>query len=132
MGDLTKNFSRHEFACRCGCGADTVDFILVTMLQTMANHFAAKYDCRISVMITGPNRCYERNLSEGGSDKTQHIPMRAADHKVFKILDGKRQQIEPDIIAMYYETYFPLAGIGRYYNRTHVDSRTNGPARWRA
>lgn len=25
MGDLTKNFNRFEFACKCGCGFDDIE-----------------------------------------------------------------------------------------------------------
>ena len=29
MGDLSKNFSQHEFKCPCGCGFADVDMVLV-------------------------------------------------------------------------------------------------------
>ena len=31
MGDLTKNISRYEIACKCGCGFDTIDIEVVRM-----------------------------------------------------------------------------------------------------
>ena len=39
MGDLSLNLSRHEFACQCGCGYDTVDFELVTVVQEGCEYF---------------------------------------------------------------------------------------------
>ena len=35
MGDLTDNFSRSEFACKCGCGADAISLDLVERLQLL-------------------------------------------------------------------------------------------------
>ena len=32
MGDLTKNFSRSEFACKCGCGFDDIDLVLQSVI----------------------------------------------------------------------------------------------------
>ena len=39
MGDLTRNFSRNEFKCKCECGFDTVDYELVTILQDSVEYF---------------------------------------------------------------------------------------------
>ena len=39
MGDLSENFSRHEFACKCGCGNDTVDAELIRVLQSVRARF---------------------------------------------------------------------------------------------
>jgi len=33
-------------------------------------------------------------------------------------------------VASYVEDNFPTASIGRYATFTHIDTRTNGPARW--
>ena len=30
---LTKNFKRSEFACKCGCGFDDIDLKLVNIIQ---------------------------------------------------------------------------------------------------
>ena len=35
MGDLTKNFNRFEFACKCGCGFDDIDLKVVQALQKL-------------------------------------------------------------------------------------------------
>jgi len=55
MGDLSKNLSRHEMICFCGCGFDTVDAKLVSALQGAADAFDA------IIRITGGNRCREHN-----------------------------------------------------------------------
>ncbi|CAM0047366.1 hypothetical protein VPHK406_0067 [Vibrio phage K406] len=45
MGDLTKNISRHEVACRCGnkfgtCNAEAMDFETIAIVQDACDHFA--------------------------------------------------------------------------------------------
>lgn len=129
MGDLTRNLSRHEFACNCGCGFDTVDAELVIIIQDSADYFSAKDGINIRIDITGPNRCKQHNINEGGASNSQHVYARAADYKLFNRYTG--EQIHPDRVADYLEQkYIGKYGIGRYKNRTHVDTRTNGPARW--
>jgi hypothetical protein len=138
MGDISKNLSRHEFACECGCGFDTVDVELVEVLQDAADHFAFIDVIEVRIDITGPNRCVEHNEKVQKeynpnyvpySSKTQHMYARAADWKLFNRATG--EQIDPDRVADYLEDKYPgKYGIGRYSNRTHTDTRTNGPARW--
>lgn len=129
MGDLTKNLSRSEFACECGCGFDTVDIKLLGVIQGSADHFASKRGIDVRIYITGPNRCKDHNEEVGGAADSQHIYARAADYNLFDRHTG--EQIDPDLVANYLEQkYSGRYGIGRYSNRTHVDTRTNGPARW--
>ncbi len=138
MGDLTKNLSRSEFACRCSCGFDTVDIELAPAIQDSADHFAAVDLIDMRIDITGPNRCVEHNekiQKEHNpnyvpfSSKSQHLYARAVDYKLFHRATG--EQIDPDRVADYLESkYKGRCGIGRYSNRTHFDDRTNGPARW--
>ena len=33
MGDLTANFNRSEYACKCGCGKDNIKDELATKVQ---------------------------------------------------------------------------------------------------
>lgn len=130
MGDMARNLSRHEFACNCGCRFDTVDIDLAPVIQDSADYFAAEIGAPIRVDITGPNRCVTHNADEGGADDSQHIYGRAADYKLFIRHSGA--QIDPELVADYLEKKCPdRFGIGRYSNRTHVDTRSNGPARWR-
>lgn len=129
MGDLTENFSRSEFRCKCGkCGYESADIELVTVLQDAVEHFHSKYGQRVSCVITSGNRCPAHNSKEGGSPNSKHMFSIAADHKFF--LKDTNHQIEADEVAEYYEeTYAGKYGIGRYTNRTHLDVRS-GCARW--
>jgi len=38
MGDLSPHFSRHEFACRDGCGYDTPEPELLAALEELRHH----------------------------------------------------------------------------------------------
>lgn len=123
MGNISKNLSRHEFACQCGCGFDTVDFELAQVIQDSADHFAEKLGVeKVSVFINSGCRCDVHNAIEGGSDKSKHRLGIAAD---FRIID-----VSADDVADYLESKYPdKYGIGRYNGRTHVDVRAN-KARW--
>jgi hypothetical protein len=127
MGDLTKNFSRREFACTDGCGFDTVDYELVTILQDLADGLGDTYG-EVEVKITGPNRCKAQNEAVGGAPNSTHLEAKADDFKVF--IKKTKKQIDPDIVADLLNEWYPDSkGIGRYINRTHFDSRTT-KARW--
>jgi uncharacterized protein YcbK (DUF882 family) len=115
MIKLSKHFVRSEFQCRCGCGFDTVDAVLINILEDVREHFNKP------VHITSGCRCLEHNEREGGSSKSQHLLGRAADIIV--------ADTEPDDVARYLEITLGGCGIGRYPTFTHVDSR-NVAARW--
>lgn len=116
MGDLSKHFSRHEFACRCSCGLDTVDVELLQVLEGVSVHFGAV------VNIHSGCRCPARNASEGGADDSQHLVFKAADIDV--------AGVSADRVADYLDKTYPNKyGIGRYIGRTHIDVRRK-KARW--
>ena len=73
MGDISKNFNRSEFACKCGCGYDNVDAMTLEIVQSVRDHFGQ------SVTITSGCRCPEYNAVVGGSKNSQHVKGRAAD-----------------------------------------------------
>lgn len=144
MGDLSENLSRREFICECGCGFDTVDAELLSVLQGTCDYFALAYDVPARIIITGGNRCHAHNTNQrtlwelsGGNEGSKtakhslHVFGRAADFKIEVLIDGSWQPVHPDAVADYLEATFPgKYGIGRYHGRTHVDTRTNDPARW--
>jgi len=116
MGDQSQHFSRHEFRCKCGkCNFDTVDAGLLLMLEKIRRHFDRP------VTINSACRCARHNQAVGGGARSQHLYGRAADIKVVGV--------SPHVVADYAETLNP-GGLGRYSTFTHIDSRTNGPARW--
>ena len=111
-----KYFKRHEFACQCGCGFDTVDFELGEVLDEVREHFNA------STTINSGARCVKHNAKEGGGTNSQHLFGKASDI----VVDG----VHADDVADYLESKYPFRyGIGRYNGRTHVDVRVN-KTRW--
>ncbi len=130
MGDITKNISRYELACSCGCGDDTADFETINVVQGVCHHFAKKLGVdRVKLIITSPYRCLKYNrlpVSHGGpgsNDNSQHPKGRA--------LDIQLGGVSPkDVYDYLHETYPARYGVGSYPSFTHIDTRTDGPARW--
>jgi uncharacterized protein YcbK (DUF882 family) len=116
MGDLTKNLSRSEFACKCGCGFDTVDFALAQAVQKIRDHYGRK------VTVNSGCRCKRHNKNEGGGEKSQHLLGRAAD----LVVEG----ISPGIVQDWVDNNLHDFSMGVYDSFTHLDSRSGGPARW--
>ena len=114
---VSEHFSRKEMECKCGCGSDTVDVELITVLEEVREHFNAP------VTINSGNRCPTHNREEGGSRGSQHIYCRAADFKV--------KGVSANRVADYLEKTYPdVYGIGRYKGRTHIDTKTGEKRRW--
>lgn len=117
MGDLTAHFSRREFACRCGCGRDSIDFLTLTLLEDVRGHFNQP------ISIHSGYRCHAYNGMVHGAEDSQHLRGRAVDFVVTGIL--------PDEVAAYLKWRYPgKFGVGSYRSFTHFDTRTDGPARW--
>lgn len=118
MGDLSKNFDRSEFACKCGCGYDTVDIALVHALEDAREHFNSP----ISINSGARCRAHNTEVTKRPTSKSQHLYGKASDFTV--------AGVHPDDVAEYLEyIYKTQYGIGRYKGRTHLDVRT-GKARW--
>lgn len=111
---LSENFYRSEFACKCGCGFDTVDVALLDTLERIRRYFGKP------VTVNSGCRCEGYNKGIGESAKSQHILGRAADISV--------KGVFPVDVADYAES-IGVSGVGRYSSFTHIDSR-NGSARW--
>jgi len=118
MGDLTDNFNRSEFACKCGCGFDEIALDTVYICQNLRDHFGNP------VTITSGCRCPEHNASVGGAENSQHVAGTAADVVV--------RDVHPHDVYEYLEAYssqLSVGGLGKYESFTHVDTRGRR-ARW--
>lgn len=116
MGDLTKNFSRHEFACKCGCGFNTVDYQLAIALQDVRDYFKKR-----TTIISGC-RCKMHNISIGGELFSLHMWGQAAD---IVVINTHPQEVFAYLDKKYDGKY----GVGGYNHHTHVDVRSGKP--WR-
>jgi uncharacterized protein YcbK (DUF882 family) len=73
MTNLTNNFGRHEFACKCRCGFDEIDERLVHRLQVISDIIG------LPMIINSGCRCEQHNKNIGGSDMSYHLTGKAAD-----------------------------------------------------
>jgi len=73
MGDLTENFSRKEFACKCGCGFDLINLGLVHRLQLIRDISG------VVIQILSGCRCPQHNEEVKGELNSYHMRGDAAD-----------------------------------------------------
>ena len=113
---LTEHFFRSEFACRCGCGGNTVDWELLELLTFIRKHFNSP------VSVHSGFRCPAHNAAVGGKENSYHLRGQAADISVRGIL--------PDLVGEVADQANPYGyGIGVYSGFTHLDVRRD-TARW--
>lgn len=120
MGDLSAHFSKKEFACKCGCGFDSIDKKLIDKLEDLRAMLGKP------IKINCGCRCMNHNeelIKQGyqASRNSQHLIGTAADIRV----DG----VSPSKVADVAEL-IGFGGIGRYRTFTHVDVRKK-KSRWR-
>ena len=126
MGDLSKNFSRYEFACQCGCGLDDINPELVDVLQQLRDRFNQP------VLINSACRCHEHNEFVQkqanpnyipGSSRSQHLLGTAADIRI--------RNTSPERVQRYAKNkYKSRYGIGSYNTFTHIDVKSGPARRW--
>tara|TARA_B100000959_G_C14821703_1_gene558071 strand:- start:616 stop:975 length:360 start_codon:yes stop_codon:yes gene_type:complete len=107
LGDLTDNFSRWEFSCRCSCGKDDINMKHVNKLQL------ARDDAGIGLKINSGCRCEKHNKAEGGKDTSSHLISKATDIQCKTSI--ARAEILPALMK-----HFRRIGIGKTF--IHVDS----------
>ena len=116
MGNLSNNFSREEFACKCKCGFSTADKELIEVLEVVRRRFGQ------SVKVNSACRCESHNEKIGGSYGSKHKQGIAADIVV--------KNVSPDDVYNFLDLYQPNRyGVGKYKTFTHIDVRSS-KARW--
>lgn len=120
---LSKNLSRSEIACKCGCGFDTMDIKTVEVFQALRNHIGKP------IKINSGCRCPKRNEEEGGRPKTD--VSRGSQHLYGRAMDCKMSSADVEKGWKFLnEQYEGRYGFGKYKTFIHIDTRTEGPARW--
>lgn len=117
LDSVSENFSRREFACKCGCGFAAVDVDLIEVLETVRSHFDGR-----PVIINSACRCDDHNAAVGGSNASYHKKGMAADIRV----SGVRPALVYEFLNEAMEDW---GGVGKYDGFTHVDVRES-LARW--
>ena len=116
MGDLTRNFSRNEFACNGGgcCGhSSPMDRVFLEKLQDFRDIAG------VPVKVTSGFRCNIHNKNINGAKNSYHTLGLASDIKCALPVE-RMVEIAQKV---------GFNGIGIYSNRIHVDDR-QVPARW--
>ena len=114
---MSRNFTRKEAACKCGCGFCAMDEELIDVLEDVRENFVAP------VHVTSWCRCATHNIAEDGAKGSAHVLGLAVDLWV--------SDISANRVADYLEIkYRNRYGIGRYNNRIHVDVKPGGARRW--
>ena len=122
---LTKNFSKSEFDCSCGC---EMPLGVLHNVQKLANQLQELRNVVGSpIKINSGYRCpdYNDNVVKGAKN---------SQHKLGKASDIVVKGIEPDVTAEMLESLISdgevlQGGLGRYNTFTHYDIR-GSKARW--
>jgi hypothetical protein len=125
MGDLSKNFSRHEFACDCGCGLDSINPLIVEILQDIRDRFGKK----LTIHERGGCRCKALNKLAGGAPESRHLP-----HGPDNLCDAADYDVEDvsaqDVFRYVDKKWGNIVGMGQI-NATSLHTDCRGyKARW--
>lgn len=111
---LSKNFTRKDFKCPCGCTRQMVDSELVEKLQRIRDVVGKK------IKITSGYRCLKRNQDSGGGTNSRHRYGMAAD---WRLEDRSLNPVALGILA----SAVGFGGIGIYWYAgnmfCHADTR---------
>ena len=125
MGDISKNFSRWEYECKCGCGLDVVDKELNEVEEDLRDYFEAR------VTNKSANRCYAYNEKVQFKYKKGYVAGTSkSKHKLCKAADVVVEGVNPHAVYEYLHNKYPdKYGLGDADGFTHIDVRPNR-ARW--
>lgn len=71
--DDIKHFKQSEFACKCGCGFNSIDLKLLKILDEIREHFGKP------LTISSGCRCATHNAKVGGVKGSRHVLGKASD-----------------------------------------------------
>ena len=120
MGDLSPHFSRIEFACKCGCGFNSVHPELINMLEQM------RMDVNEGIFVTSGCRCPDYNRTVGGVENSAHTRGTAADIRLGYMYGPQKMKLLRAAVRN------NALGIGIADNFFHVDTDEElpRPAAW--
>lgn len=71
--DLIKHFKKDEFTCKCGCGLNNMNLIVVKIADEVREHFGSP------AIVTSGTRCEKHNKEVGGVSNSRHLQGKAID-----------------------------------------------------
>jgi len=120
VGDLSKNFSRSEFACKCGCGTTKMNMPFMERLQT-AREYAG-----IAFNISSGGRCVIHNKRIEGKKDSAHLPDMDGESHAADITFKNGFQLFI-IVSALLKAGFRRIGINFKYKFVHVDNDSGKP-----
>jgi uncharacterized protein YcbK (DUF882 family) len=112
MGDLSKDFSKSEFVCKCGCGAFCLKDEMLQKVQQLRDAV------KLPLIVTSGTRCNAHNREVGGVDTSDHLDGIAVDLRCSDMKLLLRAALK----------MFPRVGIGPKRSFIHVDINKKLPA----
>ena len=117
MGDLTDNFNREEYACKCGCGRDNIKDELAASVQLVRDKI------KRGIVITSGIRCEAHNTTIKATPSSSHIDGWAADLAYNG--SAERYQLLNAVMQV-----FDRVGIAKTFIHVDVDSTKSPGVVW--
>lgn len=106
-------FTEKPWACKCGCGYDEIDPMLVVALN------AARHKAGVPFVINSACRCPDYNMVQGGAYTSDHLTGQGVD------IATPTSQMRFRIIKALIKTGFTRIGVGGTF--VHAGMRTDNP-----
>ena len=115
MSQISKNFTREEATCRCGCGKVVLVDSVIELIQNIRNEYGS------SILINRWYSCPEHNKEVGGASSSFHILGLAVDLRPgdgdLKELYLVCEKAEPNGLGIYPEKKFIHIDLGTRIQR---------------
>lgn len=122
--NLTKNFNKSEFECKCGC--EMPEEVLTEITKLAGNLQVIRDFIRKPMLLTNAYRCPKHNKEVGGVPNSQHILGKACD---IQVNDMSPKEVFDTIANLIEHGHISEGGLGLYNTFVHYDIRKT-KARW--
>lgn len=121
---LTDNFNKSEFECKCGC--EMPDNVLENVKKLALSLQTLRDMIKKPIKVNSSYRCVYHNRSIGSNDSSQHVLGKASDI----VIKGQIPEQTANLIEVLISSgEIPEGGLGVYNSFTHYDIRKT-KARW--
>ena len=121
---LTSNFSKSEFECKCGC--EMPDNVLDNVKKLALSLQTLRDKIKKPIKVNSSYRCLSHNRSIGSNDSSQHVLGKAADI----VIKGQIPEQTANLLEVLIDNNeISQGGLGIYNTFTHYDIRGR-KARW--
>lgn len=120
---MTRNFTKKEYDCNCGCNQLYIDVQLMVMAEAFRAYLCAKYNKNVRIDVHCVNRCYKHNRNVGGSPRSKHLWGKAMD---LHSPDLKWSELKKSALECHTPSGILWGGLGIYANwknkGIHIDT----------